>query len=48
MDKSNPNFESILKSNTGFSYKFTGRLVKSPAAGQPIEMVVKDEPNHSA
>lgn len=48
VDKSVENFEKILKANTGFSFKITGLLVKSPAQGQPIEMVVRALPGHRA
>lgn len=40
------NFSEITKANTGFSLKITGSIVKSPAKGQLIEMLVSDPTKH--
>ncbi|CAD8171504.1 unnamed protein product [Paramecium octaurelia] len=40
------NFEQVAKTNTGFSLKVTGSIVKSPAKGQLIEMLVADPTKH--
>lgn len=47
VDQSVPNFKDVLRSNTGFSFKITGKLIKSPAKGQTIEMQVNSDPKHS-
>ena len=41
-----PNFKDILKQNSSASLKVTGTLVKSPAKGQLIEMLVNDPDKH--
>lgn len=42
-----PNFEEITKCSAATSFKVTGKLIKSPAEGQPIEMQVNDPETHS-
>ena len=42
-----PNFAELLNQNVAACLKITGKLVKSPAQGQPIEMLV-DDPTHHA
>ncbi|XP_026192270.1 uncharacterized protein LOC34617933 [Cyclospora cayetanensis] len=37
-----PNFEVLLKSGTGCSFRFTGLVVESPAKGQKLELQVKN------
>lgn len=41
-----PNFKDILKQNVSASLRVTGTLVKSPAKGQAIEMVLNDPEKH--
>lgn len=41
-----PNFKEILRQNVSASLKVTGTLVKSPAKGQVIEMLVNDPEKH--
>jgi len=42
-----PNFEEVSKSNLGTSFKAKGKLVKSPAAGQPFDLKIDDPEQHS-
>lgn len=42
-----PNFKDILRQNVAASLRITGTLVKSPAKGQVIEMVVSDPEKHN-
>lgn len=42
-----PNFKDILRQNVAASLKVTGTLVKSPAKGQSIELLVNDPSKHS-
>lgn len=46
VDQVVPNFKDLLKANIGFSFKITGLVVKSPAKGQDIELLVKDPALH--
>ena len=48
IDQSMKNFAELEKTNVSTCFKFKGTLVKSPAQGQAIEMVVKDNDLHSA
>ena len=41
-----PNFKEILKQNLSASLQVTGTLIKSPAKGQLIEMIVNDPTKH--
>ena len=41
-----PNFEEISKVTTGSSFRIRGKLVKSPAKGQVIEIQVNDPESH--
>lgn len=38
VDSSMPNFEDIAASKVGASFKFKGKLIKSPAKGQLFEL----------
>lgn len=42
-----PNFSDLLNQNVAACLRIRGKLVKSPAQGQPIEMLVDDPVNHS-
>ena len=41
-----PNFEEVAKVTSGGSFRIRGKLVKSPAKGQVIEVQVNDPENH--
>jgi asparaginyl-tRNA synthetase len=41
-----PNFKDLLKQNVAASLRVTGTLVKSPAKGQAIEILVNDPAKH--
>jgi len=41
-----PNFQEIAKAGAGASFRIKGKFVKSPAKGQPIEVLVNDAENH--
>ena len=41
-----PNFSDLLNQNVAACLRVKGKLVKSPAQGQPIEMLVDDPVNH--
>lgn len=41
-----PNFSDLLNQNVAACLKVRGKLVKSPAQGQPIEMLLDDPENH--
>ena len=41
-----PNFEELLNQNVAACLRVRGKLVRSPAQGQPIEMLVDDPENH--
>lgn len=41
-----PNFKNLLEQNVCACLKIKGKLVKSPAKGQPIEMLVDDSEGH--
>lgn len=45
-EESIPNFEEIAKAGLGASFRIRGKLVKSPAKGQVIEVQVKDPKEH--
>lgn len=38
VDSTIPNFQEIADSKVGASFKFKGKLIRSPAAGQPFEL----------
>lgn len=40
VDSSLPNFAQIAKATTGASFKMVGKLIKSPAKGQLVELQV--------
>lgn len=40
-------YDQLLKAGVGCSFKFTGEIVKSPAAGQAVEMSLSDPEKHS-
>jgi len=48
VDSQISNFAEIAKTNVATSFKFKGQLVKSPAGGQPIEMLLNNNELHSA
>lgn len=41
-----PNFEELCKTGVGASFRIKGKFVKSPAKGQPIEVLVNDPEAH--
>ena len=41
-----PNFEEVSKCSAATSFQIKGKLIESPAEGQPIEMQVKDPKEH--
>ena len=41
-----PNFEELVKCDVATSFRIEGKIVKSPAKGQAIEMQVKDPEDH--
>lgn len=43
-----PNFEELSKAGAGASFRIKGKFVKSPAKGQPIEVLVSDPEKHYA
>lgn len=47
VDGKMPNFDEVSKCTTGCSFKAKGKLVKSPAAGQPFDLQINDPENHS-
>jgi hypothetical protein len=47
VDSSMPNFDDIAASKVGASYKFKGKLIKSPAKGQLFELQVCSPERHS-
>jgi asparaginyl-tRNA synthetase len=47
VDSTMPGFDEVAKSITGASYKFKGKLIKSPKDGQPFELQVCDPEGHS-
>lgn len=48
VDKSLPTFEELLKCDAGTSFRICGKIVKSPAAGQVIELKVTSSESHYA
>lgn len=40
-------FEEVSKCNVGASFKFVGKLVKSPAKGQLFEMLLEQADKHT-
>lgn len=47
VDSSMPNFDDVAISKVGASYKFKGKLIKSPAKGQLFELQVSQPDKHS-
>jgi len=41
-----PNFDEISKAGAGASFRIKGKFTKSPAKGQPIEVLVNDVEKH--
>lgn len=42
-----PGFDEVAKSTTGTSFVAKGKLVQSPAKGQPFDLQICDPVNHS-
>lgn len=47
VDSSMPNFDDIASSKVGASYKFKGKLIKSPAKGQLFELQICHPEKHA-
>ena len=47
VDEKIPNFEEIAKQKVAASFRVRGKVVKSPAEGQPVELLCDDPENHS-
>jgi len=46
VDSTMPNFAEIVKATTGASFKMVGKLIRSPAKGQLVELAVCSPENH--
>jgi asparaginyl-tRNA synthetase len=47
VDSSMPNFTQVSKANVGTSFKIKGKLIRSPAKGQLVELQVCHPESHA-